>query len=34
VREEIDDGIKALCDYLRAWARFGQWCAQRGELIT
>jgi len=30
VRAEIEDGFFALREYLRAWARFGEWCEQHG----
>jgi hypothetical protein len=30
VRAEIEDGFFALREYLRGWARFGEWCEARG----
>lgn len=34
VQVEIAEGFEALGAYLRAWACFVEWCAQRGERIT
>jgi len=34
VRAEIERGLRALREYLRAWALFMEWCAQRGQRIA
>ena len=34
VEAELNEGFRALADYLRAWALFGDWCAQRGQRIA
>ena len=34
VLAEVEGGYRALRDYLRAWALFGEWCAQRGQQIA
>src|SRR5262249_50877732 len=34
VRAEVEAGFKALCRYLRAWALFADWCAERGQGIA
>ena len=31
VREEIEEGLAQLDDYLAHWAAFEAWCAARGE---
>jgi hypothetical protein len=30
IRADVDRGLRELDDYLRAWAAFGDWCAERG----
>jgi hypothetical protein len=30
VRAEIEEGFYQLREYLRAWARFNDWCEARG----
>jgi len=30
VRAEVEEGLRALREYLRAWANFDEWCAARG----
>jgi hypothetical protein len=30
VKSEIEDGISELQRYLEGWARFSDWCAERG----
>ena len=30
VRAEIEEGFYAIREYLRAWARFDEWCETRG----
>ncbi|MFL5960712.1 MAG: hypothetical protein ACJ75G_10650 [Gaiellaceae bacterium] len=30
VRAEVEEGFYALREYLRAWARFDEWCESRG----
>jgi len=30
VRAEVEEGFYALREYLRAWARFDEWCEARG----
>lgn len=34
VRAEVEQGLCALRDYLRAWSLFMDWCAQRGQRIA
>lgn len=29
VKAEVDEGFYHLCEYLRLWARFDEWCAGR-----
>jgi hypothetical protein len=29
VRAEVEQGLRELADYLRAWAAFDDWCAAR-----
>jgi hypothetical protein len=29
VRAEVEEGFYALREYLRAWARFDEWCEHR-----
>jgi len=31
LRAEMDHGHEVMCDYLRAWARFAEWCDARGQ---
>ncbi len=33
VRAEIEEGFHQLREYLRSWARFGDWCEARGLAI-
>jgi hypothetical protein len=30
VRAEVDEGLRQLEDYLRAWAAFERWCSSHG----
>jgi hypothetical protein len=34
VRAEVEAGFRVLGEYLRAWALFMDWCAQRGQRIA
>ena len=34
VLAELEDGFQGLKDYLTAWARFSDWCAERGQRIA
>jgi hypothetical protein len=34
VRAEIEEGFYALREYLRRWALFMEWCAERGQRIV
>jgi hypothetical protein len=34
VRAEVEAGLRALSEYLRAWALFMDWCARRGQQIA
>jgi hypothetical protein len=34
VRTEVMEGLQLLSDYLRPWALFMDWCAQRGQRIA
>ena len=31
VRAEVEDGLRQLGEYLRAWAAFDAWCRARGD---
>ena len=31
---EVEAGFRSLCEYLRRWALFGDWCVQRGQPIV
>jgi hypothetical protein len=33
VRAEVEEGFNKLCEYLRAWARYADWCAARGVTV-
>jgi hypothetical protein len=32
IKDEIEDGLSELSRYLDGWARFADWCAERGLL--
>jgi hypothetical protein len=34
VQAEVEAGFRTLREYLRAWAIFTDWCAQRGQRIA
>jgi hypothetical protein len=34
VRAEVEEGFYALREYLRAWARFDEWCQARERLAV
>lgn len=34
LRAECEKGFRQLREYLRAWAKFGQWCAEHGFSVT
>jgi hypothetical protein len=34
VRAEVEAGFRVLGEYLQAWARFMDWCAERGQEIA
>jgi hypothetical protein len=34
VRAEVEEGLYAFREYLRAWARFGEWCDSHGAKVA